>query len=76
MTAWATLRMRVIPPRLRGRSFALLRTLMQSSTPAFSAIGGALFGLIGLRALIALSVGMITVPGLIGTRSRELAGHV
>ena len=75
MTAWAqTLRMRVIPPPLRGRSFAMLRTLMQASAPAFSGIGGALFGLVGLRALIGLSVALITVPGLIGTRIRALVG--
>jgi MFS family permease len=73
MTAWAqTLRMRIIPPPLRGRSFALLRTLMQASAPAFSGIGGALFALIGLRALLALAVGLTTVPGLLGTRVREL----
>jgi MFS family permease len=75
MTAWAqTLRMRVIPPPLRGRSFALLRTLMQASGPVFSGIGGALFGLVGLRAMIGLSVGLITIPGFIGTRVRELVG--
>lgn len=73
MTAWAqTLRMQVIPPPLRGRSFALLRTLMQASSPAFSAIGGALFGILGLRVMIGLSAGLITVPGLIGTRVRGL----
>jgi MFS family permease len=74
MTAWAqTLRMRIIPPPLRGRSFALLRTLMQSSTPVFSGIGGALLAVIGLRALTGLSVALITGPGLIGTRNRHLA---
>jgi MFS family permease len=73
MTAWAqTLRMRIIPPPLRGRSFALLRTLMQASGPAFSAIGGVLFGLVGLQALIGMSVGLITGPGIVGTRIHEL----
>jgi MFS family permease len=73
MTAWAqTLRMRIIPPALRGRTFALLRTLMQASAPAFSGIGGALFGVLGLRALIALSTGLMGVPGLIGSRIRPL----
>jgi Major Facilitator Superfamily len=47
-------RMRIIPRPLRGWSFALLQTLMQGSAPAFSAIGGALFGLLGLRSLIGL----------------------
>lgn len=73
MTAWAqTLRMRVIPPELRGRSFALLRTLMQASSPAFSGIGGALLPVVGLTAMIGLSVGLIAVPGLAGTRVRDL----
>jgi MFS family permease len=73
LTAWAqTLRMRIIPAPLRGRSFALLRTMMQASYPAFSAIGGALFGLVGLQALIGMSVGLITGPGIIGIRISEL----
>lgn len=73
MTAWAqTLRMRIIPPPLRGRSFALLRTLMQASAPAFSAIGGAVFALVGPRALLASAVGLAAVPGLLGSRVREL----
>jgi hypothetical protein len=34
MTAWAqTLRMQVIPAEVRGRAFALLRTLMQATPP-------------------------------------------
>jgi MFS family permease len=74
MTAWAqTLRMRIIPPRLRGRTFALLRTLMQSSAPAFSGIGGALLTVVGLRALIGMSVSLIAIPGLLGTRVHDLA---
>jgi hypothetical protein len=73
MTAWAqTLRMRVIPPPLRGRSFALLRTMMQSSTPGFSGIGGVLLPVIGIPAMIACSVALIALPGLAGTRVREL----
>lgn len=73
MTAWAqTLRMRVIPPELRGRSFALLRTLMQASTPAFSGIGGVLLPAVGVTAMIGLSAGLVGVPGLIGTRVHDL----
>jgi len=73
MTAWAqTLRMRVIPPRLHGRSFALLRTLMQASSPAFSGIGGVLLPAVGLTAMLALSAGLIGGPGLIGTQVRAL----
>lgn len=73
MTAWAqTLRMRIIPPELHGRSFALLRMLMQASAPAFSAIGGVLFPVVGLTAMIGMSVGLIAAPGVVGTRVRSL----
>lgn len=73
MTAWAqTLRMRVIPPALHGRSFALLRTLMQASAPAFSGIGGALLPVVGVTAMIGFSAGLIAVPGAVGTRVRDL----
>lgn len=75
MTAWAqTLRMRIIPPELRGRSFALLRTLMQASSPVFSGIGGVLLPVVGLAGMIGLSVGLIGAPGVVGTRVRELTG--
>jgi len=41
LTIWAqTLRMQLIPGELRGRTFALLRTLMQGTVP----LGGALAG--------------------------------
>lgn len=73
LTAWAqTLRMRVIPPPLRGRSFALLRTMMQSCAPGFSGIGGVLLPVIGIPAMIVCSVALISLPGLAGTRVREL----
>jgi MFS family permease len=76
MTAWAqTLRMRIIPPRLHGRSFALLRTLMQVSSPAFSGLGGVLLPVVGLTAMIGLSAGLIGVPGLAGAQVRELTGQ-
>jgi MFS family permease len=75
MTAWAqTLRMRVIPPALHGRSFALLRTLMQSSAPAFSAIGGVLLPVVGVAGMIGLSAGLVGVPGAIGIQVRDLTG--
>ncbi|MGZ8625185.1 MAG: MFS transporter [Actinomycetota bacterium] len=41
MTIWAqTVRMRVIPPELRGRTFGVLRTLMQSTPPLGGAVAG------------------------------------
>ncbi len=42
MTIWAqTLRMRLVPPALRGHVFALLRTTMQAGAPLGGALGGA-----------------------------------
>ena len=67
LTPWAqTIRMRLIPPHLRGRVFALLRTSMQSTRPIGSILGGLL--LVGgdlTPALVAQAV-LIVVPGAIG----------
>jgi MFS family permease len=73
LTIWAqTLRMRIIPEGLRGRAFALLRTLMQSGTPIGGALGGVLLPLVGIPAMIALSACIVGAPGLIGVQVREL----
>lgn len=67
LTIWAqTLRMRIIPPELRGRTFALLRTLMQSTGPLGGAVGGLIMPLLTLPGIIALSAALIGLPGLIG----------
>jgi MFS family permease len=79
LTIWAqTLRMQVIPERLRGRSFALLRMLMQSGNPIGGAVIGVLLPALGLSAAIGLSALVVGLPGLIGYRVRELrlaGGH-
>ncbi len=67
LTIWAqTIRMRLIPEAMRGRVFALLRTLMQSTPP----IGGALAGLAltgaSFETVIAAAAACIAIPGLIG----------
>ena len=73
LTIWAqTLRMRIIPPHLRGRSFALLRTLMQGTTPIGGALAGALLPLAGIPAMIALTAIFAGAPGLIGARVTAL----
>jgi MFS family permease len=73
LTIWAqTLRMQIIPERLRGRSFALLRMLMQSGNPIGGAIAGILLPALGLSAMIGLSAIVVGLPGLIGYRVREL----
>lgn len=73
LTAWAqTLRMRIIPSELRGRTFALLRTLMQAASPAGSGIAGLIFPITGVLPLIALSAILIGGPGLAGSQVNEL----
>ena len=73
LTIWAqTLRMAIIPERLRGRTFALLRMLMQGTGPVGGAAAGFLLPLLGVRMMIGLT-GLITgFPGLVGSQVREL----
>jgi MFS family permease len=69
LTIWAqTLRMQVIPERLRGRTFALLRTLMQSTMPIGGAAAGVVLPLVSLPFMVLVSAGFIGVPGLLGLR--------
>jgi MFS family permease len=73
LTIWAqTLRMDIIPPQLRGRTFALLRMLMQGANPVGGLLAGPLLPLVGIRAAIALSAGFVGVPGALGSRVRAL----
>ncbi len=73
LTIWAqTLRMQVIPPEMRGRTFALLRTLMQGATPLGGALGGFLLPVLGMQIMIGLSSLIIGAPGLAGMQTKEL----
>jgi MFS family permease len=73
LTIWAqTLRMRIIPEPLRGRTFALLRTLMQGANPLGGMLAGLLLPLLGLPALIGLSAILVGGPGLLGYRVKAL----
>jgi MFS family permease len=73
LTIWAqTLRMQIIPAELRGRTFALLRTLMQGAGPLASAAAGAMLPLVGVSALVAASAVLIGGPGLLGARVKAL----
>ncbi|MCI0552272.1 MAG: MFS transporter [Anaerolineae bacterium] len=73
LTIWAqTLRMQVIPPELRGRTFALLRTLMQGATPLGGALAGFLLPVLGMQFMIGLSSFVIGAPGLAGMQITEL----
>jgi hypothetical protein len=73
LTIWAqTLRMQIIPAYLRGRTFALLRTLMQGAGPLASAAAGVMLPLVGGSALVAASAALIGGPGLLGARVKAL----
>jgi MFS family permease len=73
LTIWAqTLRMQVIPPDLRGRTFALLRTLMQGATPLGGALAGFLLPVWGIQIMIGSSALVIGSPGLAGLQIKEL----
>jgi MFS family permease len=73
LTIWAqTLRMRVIPDRLRGRSFALLRMLMQSGNPIGGVLGALLLPLAGVAAAIWASALLVGLPGLLGAQVAAL----
>lgn len=73
LTIWAqTLRMQIIPAELRGRTFALLRTLMQGTIPLAGAAAGALLPVLGLTAAIGLSALLIGAPGPLGYQFADL----
>lgn len=73
LTVWAqTLRMHIIPPEMRGRTFALLRTLMQSTGPGGSLVAGFLLPIIGLFASISVSSLLIGTPGAVGSAVKDL----
>jgi len=73
LTIWAqTLRMQIIPPDLRGRTFALLRTLMQGATPLGGALAGFLLPVWGIQIIVGLSSLVIGSPGLAGLQIKEL----
>jgi hypothetical protein len=75
LTIWAqTLRMQIIPEGLRGRTFALLRTIMQGATPLGGALGGGLLPVAGVVAMVGLTAAIIGTPGLLGMSVGELRG--
>jgi hypothetical protein len=79
MTAWAqTLRMRIAPPQLHGRLFALLRTVMQATPPVGAALaavalrGSSQTAITGIVAVMAIPA-LLFAPGLLKP-SRVQAG--
>lgn len=73
LTIWAqTVRMKIIPAELRGRTFALLRTLMIGALPLGGLIGGAVLPLVGMTAMIGLSSTVHILSALFGSQVKEL----
>ena len=67
LTPWAqTIRMRLIPPEMRGRVFALLRTSMQSTRPIGAIVAGFLLARGDLSIAILAVALLFAVPGCIG----------
>lgn len=67
LTPWAqTIRMRLIPPAMRGRVFALLRTSMQSTRPIGAVVAGILLARGDLSIAILAIALLFAVPGAIG----------
>jgi MFS family permease len=72
LTIWAqTLRMQVIPSNMRGRVFALLRTLMQGATPLGGALAGFLLPVAGIPIMVLAFAALIGFPGVIGLQVAE-----
>jgi MFS family permease len=67
LTPWAqTIRMRLIPPDIRGRVFALLRTSMQSTRPIGAVVAGLLLSRGDLTTAIVAVALLFAMPGFIG----------
>jgi hypothetical protein len=65
--------MRLIPDELRGRTFGLLRTLMQSTPPIGGILAGFLLAGVSVPLTVVTVAVIVTVPGLIGLFHRSLA---
>jgi MFS family permease len=73
LTIWAqTLRMRILPEDIRGRAFAVLRTLMQAGAPLGGLAAGWLLPRVDLRLVILFSATLAGLPGVLGARVRAL----
>jgi MFS family permease len=67
LTIWAqTLRMAIVPERLRGRAFALMRTIMQGGRPIGAGLAGPLVPLLGVPLTVAAAAGVIGGAGAVG----------
>lgn len=73
LTVWAqTIRMRLVPPEMRGRVFGLLRTVMQATPPLGALVTAPLLAAGGVP-LVALAVaGLLSVPAAVALALRVL----
>ncbi len=73
LTIWGqTLRMKLIPPGLHGRCFAIMRTLMQSGAPLGGVSAGFSVPLLGERAAVAAIALVTCLVGASGLAIAEL----
>jgi MFS family permease len=67
LTAWAqTIRMRLIPAEMRGRVFALLRTLMNTTPPIGGLMAGAMLATDQLGLVVLTMAAAVAIPAAIG----------
>jgi MFS family permease len=64
--------MRILPEDMRGRAFAILRTIMQGGAPVGGLAAGWLLPQVDVRLVILLSATLAGLPGLLGARVRAL----
>jgi MFS family permease len=73
LTIWAqTLRMEIIPEELRGRTFALLRTLMMGALPLGGWLAGQILPRITMLPMIGFAAVMISLPGLLAYLVKDM----
>jgi MFS family permease len=73
LTIWAqTLRMQIIPVSMRGRAFAMLRTIMQTGAPLGGLAAAWLLPRVSLGMAILFTALLTGLPGLLGARVRAL----
>ena len=73
LAVWAqTMRMAIIPVQMRGRVFAMLRTIVFAGFPLGGALAGVLNASLGIPGLILLTAALTTAAGLTGISVKQL----
>ena len=72
LTIWAqTLRMKIIPPVMMGRTFAQLRMSMQGANPFGGIIAGAALAVVSIPVMIGVSSVFVALPGVLGYKIKD-----